>query len=216
MVNSAAIGSQKYLKLLIILGALAVIGLSAWQYREHQKSQRVEEASAVYEKMIQAARQKELKTAQENALLLTQQYSDTPYGALGALMQGRVAIQQSEFPKAIEAFKLAMRLGKSGPIEAIAKVRLARVLANESKYDEALALLEEKKPAEGFVPLFEETKGDIYFKQNNVEKAKAAYLAAVQAAPAETPMAALQIKHNDLMANEVPNTGNMTDKKEKS
>lgn len=189
---------QRYMKHIIIAGILAIIASFTWGYVEYQKRHRFEEASVHYENMLQALRQKDTKKASEEATLLTEQYARTPYASLGAMMLARFSLEHQDTAKAILHLKVAVKQGMGGPVEHIARVRLARVLVGDEQYDEAFNLLQVKNPPEGYVTLYEEIKGDIYLKQNNVEKAKESYMAALKAAPQGVPTTALQLKHSDL------------------
>lgn len=187
---------QRYMKLIVMTIILALVMVGLWQYQQHQKNKQIELASQHYETLLQLMRQKDYKAAKEEAETLIQLYPKTPYAPLSALMLARVALEQNNYEKAAEQFRFALEKAKGSPIEHVAKTRLARVLMNEEKYEEALAVLE--KPSEGYVTLYEEIKGDIYHKQNNLSKAKEAYAAALKAAPQGVPTNALQLKYNDL------------------
>jgi predicted negative regulator of RcsB-dependent stress response len=195
--NTQTSGWQRYIKVIVLMGAIALIALSAVLYTDHQKQKRIEEASLLYEGMLQAVRQKDVKKASEQALTLTEQYPRTSYAPLAALMLARIDLEKRNLPKATEHLQLAVRLGEKGPVEHIARVRLARLLMSEDKLDEALKLLSIPE-TEGYITLYEEAKGDVYFKQNDLAKAKACYLAALKAAPSGVPTTSLQLKYSDL------------------
>ncbi len=191
-------GWQRYIKLIVVLVCLALFGVGAWQYTEAQKRKKIEEASAHYETMLLAARNKEMKKAGEEAQQLVQEYSRTTYAPLASMMLARIAVEKGDTDKAMDHLKSAIQAGAKGPVEPIARVRLARILISESKYDEALKVLQDYSK-DGYTTLIEEAKGDIYVKQNDLKKAKESYLLALRSAPQGVPTTLLQLKSADIL-----------------
>ena len=66
----------------------------------------------------------------------------------------------------------------------VATLRVARLLLDQGKVDEALARLP-AKPPEGFVARFQDVRGDAFVAKGDVSKARAAYAAALLAYPAD-------------------------------
>ncbi|MBR5458101.1 MAG: tetratricopeptide repeat protein, partial [Burkholderiaceae bacterium] len=58
-------------------------------------------------------------------------------------------------------------------------VRLAGLMIDEKRYDEAIKLLTEAKPAEKEVALVKDRMGDIYFAKGDVAQARAQWEAAM-------------------------------------
>lgn len=181
----------------IILAALAIfIGMGIFQFREHQKAARTEQASLLYDKIYETLRRQDVQATKDLGNQLVSKYPETPYAALAALLQARLELEQNNSTQAIEQLRTALTLAKRGPVEHIARVRLARVLADKAEYEQALKLLE--TDPNGYTALYEEVKGDIYMKQNNLDKAREAYAKAGQAVPMGAPAMTLQLKQNDL------------------
>lgn len=192
-------GAQLYIKIGIVLALVAIIAGGSFLFNKHQKQKQIEAASTLYESMLQSLRQKDTRKAMQEAQILSQQYARTPYAPLAGLMLARFSLEKSDTKTAIEQFKQAIQSGENTPLEHIARIRLARVLLGDEQYEEAFNVLQVKAPPEGYISLYEETKGDIYLKQNQVEKAKEAYSIAIKAVPAGVPVNALQLKYNDLI-----------------
>lgn len=181
----------------IVLGVLALIlGVGVFQFREQQKTAQTEQASLLYDKMYEAFRGQDVQKTKEMGGQLVSKYPRTPYASLTALLLARLELEQNNSSEAISYLRRAINLAEPGPVEHIARIRLARVLADKADYEEALKLLE-TNPS-GYTALYEEVKGDIYLKQNKLDKAREAYAAASQALPMGAPAMALQLKQNDL------------------
>lgn len=187
----------KYIILGLIVIIASVAGCKYWSYK---KEQTLMAASAHYDKMLKAFVAKDLSKTAEEAETLLENYESTPYAAFAALMQGRLQVEKNELAKAEAYFEDAIELGGDGPAAHVGRVRLARVLAAENKLDEALKVLSGIEN-EGYVALYEETKGDIYAAQKNFDKARESYKAAEQALPPGVQIMALQLKQNDINKN---------------
>lgn len=189
---------ENYGKYAIMAFVLVLVLIAAWQYYANQQERNLLEASRQYDKMMKAFLAKDSNKADDAASLLLDKYENTPYAAFAALLQGRIKVDKNDLAKAEEHFTDAIDLASDGPIAHVARVRLARVLAAEQKLDEALKVLSESKDNEGYVALYEETKGDIYVQQKNFAKAREAYKAAEQSLPPGVQLMALQLKQNDI------------------
>lgn len=188
---------EKYGRM-IILGALLVfIAILLWQWSLSSKNNEILAASKQYDIMIKAFLKKDIQGATKEAQLLQEKYSDTPYAAFAALVQGRIQVDQNALEKAEEHFRQAIELGDDGPASHVARVRLARVLAAENKLEEALKVIS-VQDNEGYLALYEEAKGDIYVLQKNYEKARESYKIAEQALPPGMQVMALQLKQADI------------------
>jgi predicted negative regulator of RcsB-dependent stress response len=69
----------------------------------------------------------------------------------------------------------------------IARLRLAAVLLDQKKYDDALKVLDGNKD-EAFAPLAADLRGDIMLAQGRLDEARAAYKAAVEKAGPANPV----------------------------
>ena len=70
--------------------------------------------------------------------------------------------------------ELAIKHANDEVIEQLASLRLARVLIEQKKYDEAMALLS-KTHDTAFDAQYEELKGDVYIARGDVTQARMAY-----------------------------------------
>jgi predicted negative regulator of RcsB-dependent stress response len=179
----------------VALGFLALFG---WQqYGEYRNSQ-AEAAAAIYQSLKQAT---ETKNEVEATTLLAQLRSEYPSSAYtsqaGLLVASSLLVAAPE--RAAEELRKVMDEGGGDPeLAMIARLRLARVLAYQEKYDEALALLAVEAPGQ-FAGRMNEVKGDIQAALGRVDEARAAYLAAMVADGSELlDRNFVQMKLNDL------------------
>lgn len=194
---------QKHGKSILILLGGFLLAYCGVQYYFHYINKQALKASFIYDNMISHMQKQDKKEALAEANTLMQQYEKTPYARLAALLLAKLDIEQSNLEAAASHLRFAIQ-GEANAIQQIAKVRLARVLAEQKNYQEALDLLTPKTPMPAYTTLFEETKGDIYLMQKNKDKARLAYQNAIKAAPPDAPIARLQLKQADLGVKEEP------------
>jgi predicted negative regulator of RcsB-dependent stress response len=63
---------------------------------------------------------------------------------------------------------------KEAELKDVARLRLAGLMLDEKKYDEALKLLESKH-SEFFAGLYGDLKGDVFVAKRNISEARVAY-----------------------------------------
>lgn len=187
---------QQHGKWVISLFVLFLLVYGMMQFYGHYQSKRALKASIVYDKLLSLSQKQDKTEAIQEATAIIEQYAKTPYAPMAALLLAKFAFEDNN----IDATKthLNFAIKADSPVQPIARVRLARVLADQKKPEEALVVLTQKKIPEGFIPMFEETKGDIFLMQNDKEKAQKAYQAAIEAAPPGVPVTRLQLKQADL------------------
>ena len=190
---------QNFKSITISIVVLCLAAASFAYYRHHQEKQMLQ-ASDTYETLLTAVREKKKEKAHEFATKLVTQYPLTTYAALAGLIQARLYTDDRQLEEAAERLRWVISKSKNF-LQHIARVRLARILTEQQKYDEALALLEVESKDDNFKMLVEEVKGDIYLLKQDNEKAKLAYQAALSHAPVGAPVARIQLKQNDLNAN---------------
>ncbi len=187
---------QQHGKWVISLFGIFLLTYAGMQFYGHYQSKRALKASVIYDKALTLSQKKDKTEAIQEATIIIDQYAKTPYAPMAALLLAKFAFDDNNLEATEAHLKVAIK--SDSPVQPIARVRLARVLANQNKLDDALAALTDKKAPEGFVPMFEETKGDIYLMQKDKEKAEKAYQAAIEAAPPGVPLTRLQLKQSDL------------------
>ena len=187
---------QQHGKWVITLFVLFLFTYGGMQFYGHYQSKRALKASIVYDKLLSLSQQSDKAEAIQTATTLVAQYPKTPYAPLAALLLAKFSFEAHNLEATTTHLNFAIKA--EGPAQPIARVRLARVLIDQNKPEEALALLTEKQVPKGFVLMFEETKGDIYLMQNDKVKARMAYQTAIEAAEPGVPITRLQLKQADL------------------
>ena len=165
----------KFIILAVIVGLGLGYGWRFWQSRQYIHQQT---ASVLYFQWLSHNQiSVDKKTATVELDQLQQQYSGSAYATFASFLVAGHAAQEGDYTEAERQLNWVIQHTRTDGFKAIAQIRLARVYANESKTEEALAMLAQVK-AHYFEPMAQEVKGDIYHKTNHPTEAKSAYLSA--------------------------------------
>lgn len=184
----------------VALGALLLFG---WNQYTAYRDRRAEEAGTLYQTVKQAVDSKDVVQATTVLTRMRAEFAGSAYTSqAGLLVGGTLVVSAPE--RASEELKYVMEHTKDPELGMVARLRLARVLAYQQKYDDALKTINVAKPAK-FAGRINEIKGDIEAARGNVEEARKAYLAAMVADGAELlDRNFLQMKLNDLPGGALP------------
>lgn len=174
---------KKYVPSIVLGIAIAFVASWGWRSWQHHKSQQAEQASALYEQLLANDNTQQPQMFTQLANNLQTNFSRTPYAALSGLLQARLAVDQGNLDLAHQKLVWVINNSKDQQIKDIAKMRSARVLMAQNKYQDALGLLEtiQNKNYEVGIQI---VKGDIYSVMGNVGEAKSAYQTALNNLPA--------------------------------
>jgi predicted negative regulator of RcsB-dependent stress response len=169
----------------IAVVAAGWFGWGAWQNNQQQTG---EAASAVYSQLVELsaqpiASQDAVAKAEMQALAeqLKSEYSSTTYADFGSLFIARFAVDAGDYDSAVTELSALIARADEGPIKYTAQARLAAILVQQEKLDDALAIVA-NIPDPAYAPQFEETRGDALFLKGDKAAAREAYLRALAAA----------------------------------
>jgi predicted negative regulator of RcsB-dependent stress response len=155
----------KQIAIAVIIGL--IIGF-VWRHWQQHKVKEALQASRLYQQVTIAEQAKDASKVQQFSSQLLRQYPKSSYASLTALFQARDAVQKGDFSAAIQHLQWVLLHSGWKPVRQIARIREARILLQQNKANEALALIsviEDKS----FEPLIKQVEGDIYkaLGQNN-------------------------------------------------
>lgn len=185
--------NKKAIILALILFTCSFFGM---KYYRHHNNIVAEQASSEFGKMFESEREQDFTSVETYANKIKANHKKSPYANLAAMKLAKIAYDNNNYDLAKENLAWIVNNKSDGPLYHIALLRLARIYRNEGNYEQALKLLD--KDPDGFVSLYEEVKGDIYFDQNKLAKAKESYAKALKLAPKTGAVPWLQLKIEDL------------------
>ena len=183
-----------YGTLVIIIVAIFVAGVSgtqAWKYYQKQQSDQTVELFNSLQVIDESGDSGKTRDA---ARLLTDGFPDSGYASRAALISARASIDAKDIKNAREPLQWMLENSKESELKDVARLRLAGLLLDEKKHDEALRLLENKH-SEFFDSLYGDLKGDIYADKGSISEARSAYKMAMNKADKkETRYKIIQMK----------------------
>ena len=183
----------------IILGLGGVFGWKAWEARVVSNE---EQASALYEQLVNAAASNTTAEVNELAGTLMDSYPNSGYATLSALIRAGSAFQNDQTDEAIAYLQWVIDNAKHEEIKTIAKMRTARLLADQGKLDSALDKIRNIRTETLKAPLAE-LRGDLLVSEGKSQNAIEAYLEALANNSLSITMRhRLELKLKDLGADE--------------
>jgi len=190
--------------LTIAIALSLVFGWQAWTRSQDEKQQA---ASVLYQDMIEALAlvqnpaeaEKQSSTVRHLGGQLIEEYPSIQYAHFAALAIAKLEVEKGDLAAAAERLQWVVEQETGKPLGNVAKVRLARVLSAQEKYDEGLKLL--SGPLDPSIRvLAEEVKGDIYVQMGEEFEARAAYQRSIDVATSDGAQkdGLVQMKLDDL------------------
>jgi len=175
--------------LLLSLALAAVLGWQGWNwYQNHQASQ----ARGYFEALQKAAVQNEpgqsVPRIEAAMKTLQSDFAETDYAARGALVAADALARMNEAGKAEDILRWLANSNHKA-VAPVARIRLAGLLADQQKYDEALAVLE-SAPAP-FEALFADRRGDVLMAKGDKQAAQQQWQRALDLLGAADPLAGI-------------------------
>jgi predicted negative regulator of RcsB-dependent stress response len=181
-----------------VLALAGVLGWNAWgNYQANQAAS----ASALYQSMLESVLEEGSVEARargaELAAQLRNDYPRTRYAEFAGLMQARLAVEAGDLSGAEQLLREVIDGSRDEALSEVARQRLARVLAEQERADEALDLFD--APVTGqLLSGREEVRGDLLQRLGRTDEARDAYRAAIRAIEDPRARPQLQLKLDDL------------------
>ncbi len=177
------------------LGLAAIFG---WQFWTQSRDAHRAEGAQMFEELKNAVTAQKYDDAVKLTDRLVKDYDNTPYAAAGALKMAQAAVEANKLDEANARLTWAAGHAADSALKPLVSLRLARVLWQQGKPEDALKQLDGETGA--FAGLYAELRGDIKLAQGDRAAARAAYAQALEKLdPKEAPSRAnLQQKLDDL------------------
>jgi len=179
---------------------LGVGGLIAYRYVDSSRNERALRASVRFSEMTAALEHSDRKASRQIADGLIKDFPSSPYADQARLTLARLFIDDGQAANAVAPLTQVMDESKDTELRHIARLRLARVLTDQGKPDEAIKTLAEDKPG-AFAARYHEVRGDAFYAKKDFKSAVSEYQAALSAGEAgNVDSALLELKIADLGA----------------
>jgi len=185
----------------VLVGAAVFFGM---RYFQNYTNERAYKAAAQFSAMTAALQANDYTKSRQIADGLVKDFASSPYADQAQLTLARLDVDDGRLDKAGAPLTQVMNGSKDTELRQIARVRLARILTDQGKPDEAIKTLAEPIPA-AFAARYHEVRGDAYAAKKDIPDALTEYRAALGAADASgVNTSLLELKIQDLGAAPAP------------
>ncbi len=155
--------------LIVVLGAYA--GWNIYQYWQRNQAQ---QSSAMFDEVERAAQAGDVAKLDRALADMKDKFGGTTYALQAALLAAKTYHDKGNVEAAKAALSWVVDKSSDQGYQAIARLRLAGLLAQAKAYDEAVKQLTGEFP-KGFAPLAADRLGDVYMLQGKKSEARAEF-----------------------------------------
>lgn len=177
---------------LLVGVVLVVAGVFGWRWYQDRQEEKLYTASDRYAEFLTANADRRAALAEQ----IISEGAGTAYPAFVLLHQADTAVTDGDAESAERLLRRAVEAASGAVLEDAARLRLARVLFDAGRDDEALGILSEIRGA-GWRALAAELQGDIQLAGGDRALAHASYLTARSYVPAGEQRPVLEMKIAD-------------------
>lgn len=174
-----------YGKLVMLAVIACLITIAAFQGWRYYRAQQTERAAVLYSQLDQAERANDSKKVRDIAAQLVENYGSTPYAGMAALAAAKASYSTGEMDDARKYLQWAVSDAREDEMRDVARLRLAGVLLDEKKFDEALTVLA-SATSDAYAALYADRRGDVLAAQGKPAEARSAYQQALDKSDANS------------------------------
>ncbi len=162
---------------IVVLSVLiaGLVGTQGWKIYQHQQRT---QAADLYVLLQQVQENDDAAKVNDAAYLLMEGYPSSGYAPRAAMIAARANVDAGNIKAAKENLQWVLDNAREEELKDLVRLRLAGLLLDEEKYDEALKLLDTRH-GEAFTGLYADLKGDINVAAGRIAEAQQAYLTAL-------------------------------------
>ncbi len=165
---------EVYGTLAIIIVATFIAGIFGTQAWKYYQKQQTDQAAELFVSLQEIGVGEDAKKIGDAARLLMEGFPSSGFASRAALISARASIDANDVQNARNQFQWLLVNSDEAELKDVARLRLAGLMLDEKKYDEALKLLESKH-SEFFAGLYGDLKGDVLVAKRNISEARVAY-----------------------------------------
>ena len=162
----------------------AIVAFGAWKAWQAWETRRTADAAAMFRPVAESKGDAKKQAEAANALIA--KHPGSYYASEAALVLARNAFEQGNHAEARKHFEWVAGNGIESH-RTVARLRLAAVMLDEKKFDEALKTLDGVSDV-SYAAIVSDLRGDIMLAQGRTDEARAAYKAAVEKAGDRNPL----------------------------
>lgn len=184
----------------LVTGAIsiALLCVAGYRYMHWHHEKITQQASSAYEQMMVSLSHHDNKSVRSYANQLVKDYKATVYADAAHMTLAKIYISKNKPDDAKASLMQVVNNTHMPALKQIAKIRIARILAAQKRYPDALEQLSTIDDS-AYSPAINELKGDIYGETGQYSEAINAYrLAIAEVKSSGMGNLFLEMKSNDL------------------
>ncbi len=176
-----------------ITAAVCVVclGFAAWNGWNWYQRNMAAEAAGAYVQLQNAVYQDDVKNVESISNGLMEEYGSTVYAPMAALTSAAAQAKAGNLAGAEKRLRWVIDESRFTEYNTVARIRLAGLLLNEGKLDEAMQMLDGAQPTDMQIAMLEDRRGDIFFAKKDYAQARTAWEKALKAGTTGTTIGAV-------------------------
>ena len=186
-----------------VLGVLLLVAitLGGWRGWQYYKQQQAVQSATLYGEFIKQLNGNDVQRVNDAAAAVMDKFAATAYAPRAALLAAQVNQQSKNIPSAKTQLQWVIDHASETELRDVARLQLAALLLDETKYEEATKLLETAHTS-SFDGLYADLRGDVLSAQGKPEAARSSYKLAYEKTDAKSMYRNLiQMKLDALVVN---------------
>jgi len=159
---------------------LALAAFAAFNFWNYWQRDQAAKAGAMYEELERAVQDADLAKAAGVFADMKARYAGSTFTQQGGLLAAKLQFEKAQPDAAVGSLTWVAENASEAEYKTVARLRLAGILIDQKKYDEAVKQLD-AATAKEFAALVDDRRGDLFMAQGKKDEAKAAYQKAWQA-----------------------------------
>lgn len=165
---------QRYGNIVTVILSLILLCIAGYRYINWHHDKITQQASVTYENMMVALSNQNIKSVRSYANELIKDYKHSVYADAAHMTLAKIYVSKNKLDQAKDELLFVANQSSMTSLKQIAKIRLARILAAEKSYSNALNELTTIED-QTYLPVINELKGDIYGATGQFQEAITAY-----------------------------------------
>lgn len=163
------------LTVLLAVALFAMGGMKAWEYYQQKQAH---QAADLYVLLQQIQASDDATKINDAAQLVMTGYPSSGYASRAAFITAQADEKNGDAKRALQSLQWVVDHAKEAPLRDLARLRVAGVLLDEEKYDEALRAISIPH-GDSFSGLYLDRKGDILVATHKFSEARLSYQEAI-------------------------------------
>lgn len=170
---------KRYGNIVTVALSLVLFAIAGYRYLSWHQDKVTQQASVAYEQMMMALSNHNNKAVRAYANELITDHSSSVYADVAHMTLAKIYITKNKLDDAKNELRRVADNSKMRSLKQIAKIRIARILASQKSYTNALNELTNVVDVT-YLPVINELKGDVYGAMGKYEEAMNSYKQAIE------------------------------------